>query len=105
MFRLFPVMRTGRKSLAINFTSSLLFFQLFIFIMTDTRWINYAQFIENKGDCLLFLHNEKHPWGGLQRPPGPQLQNYTRLHYHWKLNLIIKKRRGLKVLRIYTGVL
>ena len=25
------------------------------------------------------------------------------LHYHWKLSLIIKKRRELKVLRIYTG--
>ena len=58
MFSLFTVMRMGYKSLAINCSPSLWFFQLFIFIMIDMRWINLAQFLESKEDCLLFLHNE-----------------------------------------------
>ena len=52
-------MRTECKPLAINCTPALSFFQLFIFIMIDARWIDLAQFIENKGDCLLFLNNGK----------------------------------------------
>ena len=68
MFRLFPFMRVECKSLAINCTPSLSSFLLFIFITIDTRWIDLAQFIENKGDCLFFLHNEKYPRGTYSTP-------------------------------------
>ena len=42
--------------------------------MIDTRWIDLAQFIENKGEYL-FLHNEKYPRGayGVPRPATEKL--------------------------------
>ena len=72
MFRLFLVMPTGCKSLSINYTPSLSFFQLFIFIATATQRIDPAQFIESKGDCLLFfLYIMKYIHGGLTAPHRP----------------------------------
>ena len=70
MFCLFPGMQTGSKSNAINCTPSLLFFQLFIFIMINTQWIHFAQFLENKGDCLFFYMMKNIHWG-LTVPPKP----------------------------------
>ena len=59
------------------------------------QWVNLAQFIENKGDCLFFFYIMKNTHGGLQPPTGPQLKSNAlefciHLNYHWKLNLIIK---------------
>ena len=75
--------------------------------MIDTRWIDLAQFIENKGDCL-FFYKMKNIHGGLTtspRSPAEKINAWkfcTRLHYHWKINLMITKCHELKVLRIYT---
>ena len=56
----------------------MLFFQLFIFIMIETQWIDLAQFIENKGDCMKNVH------GGLQcpRPPAEKLmrENFVQVY-------------------------
>ena len=95
IFRLFPVMRTGCKSLAINCTPSLSFFQLFIFIMIDTRWIDLAQFIENKGD-FLFFHIMKNIHGGIEsaaRPPAEKLTHENFAHASNTIgNLIYNKK-------------
>ena len=52
--------------------------------MIDTRWIDLAQFIENKGDCLFFLHNEKYQLGayGVPRPPTEKLMRENFVHVY-----------------------
>ena len=107
MFHLFPVYKQGANFLPLVVLHLCRFYTLFLLwlIHDGSTLCNLLKIKEIA--CVFYIMKNIH--GGLQSPEAPSWtinawKFCTCLHYHWKLNLIIKKWCELKVLSIYTGI-